>query len=106
VAVTASFWSGRNSPRTRGRLYLGPLDRSVISSGTGDVRFGTTYRQAVNAAMSALRSADSAGLAWGVWSETGGLLSYPIDGGWTDDAFDTQRRRGVKAAARTSWVSI
>lgn len=37
---------------------------------------------------------------WRIWSPTNNN-SVLIDNGWVDNAWDTQRRRGVEATART-----
>jgi hypothetical protein len=41
----------------------------------------------------------TAGLSHAVWSSADDT-AYPVIGAWMDNAFDTQRRRGVDATAR------
>jgi hypothetical protein len=40
--------------------------------------------------------------SWGVWSKVDGVVR-PIVGGWIDDDFDVQRRRGTDAQGRVVW---
>jgi hypothetical protein len=40
---------------------------------------------------------------WSVWSEANQTAS-PVRDGWVDDAWDTQRRRGLDSSARTTFV--
>jgi hypothetical protein len=42
------------------------------------------------------------GYDWCVYSPTSNML-FPISQIWVDDAWDTQRRRGVKATTRTTY---
>jgi hypothetical protein len=108
VALVASFYSTRNLPRRRGRVYIGPFGTSVLAtpaSGTGIVRPDLPIRNALLGAMSGLRAdATAAGLRWCVLSQADAAL-YDITDGWVDDAFDTQRRRGEDALSRLVWSS-
>jgi hypothetical protein len=54
--------------------------------------------------LSASIEAISALCHWVVWSEADQDAGSVFDG-WIDNAFDTQRRRGVQASSRTTWVA-
>lgn len=91
----------RPRARDRGRIYLGPLHfgLGVFDATQGEVRVSTTARTDIKNSAVTLR--DSANSAWGVWSRANGVIE-PVSAVWVDDAFDVQRRRGVKASARTA----
>jgi hypothetical protein len=96
----------RPKARRRGRLYVGPLVRGacvdappyLLNHATSG-SFGHTLRAAAVKLMD--DSTANAG-PWSVWSRADSILR-PVVGGWTDDAPDTQRRRGTEAAARVVW---
>lgn len=108
VAMCLSFQgariSGENQARRRGRIYLGPLSPTTGDGATG--RPTTTFRTDCLAAMDTL--ADDAladpTYAWVVWSEAAGSGTV-VTNGWVDNAFDTQRRRGLDPTVRTSWTT-
>jgi hypothetical protein len=81
-------------------VFLGPLSDSanLISRTGGDVRPSLFVRDGL--ARSAQRLRDRTGPA--IWStfSTVDRVGTPVAGGWIDDAYDTQRRRGTKALQR------
>lgn len=89
--------------RRRGRIYIGPLCGAALQAATDSApsRVSGALVNALNA--SAVVLVDS-GLGWCVYSPTADTWSV-IVAGWTDNAFDTQRRRGADATARTLWNS-
>lgn len=95
----------RPRARTRGRIYLGPLSTAILT----ETRDATTHREAVNAQLrtdlagAAARLRDRTASQWAVWSRTTIGACFPVVGGWVDDAFDVQRRRGEAAIARTTF---
>lgn len=97
--------STRPRARLRGRIYLGPLGNNTNVS----ARDATTKREnilsafRVDATLAAARLRDRTASQWGIWSRTTIGLVTPVTGGWMDDAFDVQRRRGEKALLRTSF---
>jgi hypothetical protein len=112
VAVTFSFHADRtgasehagSGPRTaerrRGRVYVGPL--SIHAGIASTVTGGTVVNDAL---ITCLQHCGERLLAltdgpWSVWSRKDTLVR-PVVGGFIDNAFDTQRRRGEKANART-----
>jgi hypothetical protein len=113
VALCASFWGVSNTPRRRGRVYLGPFGNHALANGTNGRAIPTiVLRQSVAASFARLinKSANTQNLA--VWSRgrytvnkvpqppVEGMLTIVTDG-WVDDAWDTQRRRGQAASLRT-----
>lgn len=95
----------RPANRARGRIYLGPLDASALTmdASSGDSRPSAAYTALVRAA--AKQFLGNATLAhnwvWAVWSRKGATLN-PVNQVSTDDAADTQRRRGIRPTARTT----
>jgi len=90
------------TPRKRGRVYIGPLNTNALASGqTSDARVDGGFRDVLCAAASRLVES-LLPLTLIVWSPTSGL-QIPVVGGWVDDAFDIQRRRGMDATTRTTW---
>lgn len=106
VALCSSFQgtpaSGLVQARRRGRVYIGPLATAAVDAATG--RPAAAFLSALSVATDTLAesAAASTEYSWVVFSPTGGLLTT-ITNGWVDNAFDTQRRRGLAATARTTW---
>lgn len=102
----------RPKARRRGRLYLGPLT-SQASTGTTPSRPNSSFRSLVNLQATTLHLEIPAGsldlLRWAVLSPSRSTdaLEDPqadeVTGGWVDDAWDTQRRRGVDRTVRNHW---
>lgn len=90
--------------RNRGRIYLGPISSAVSTAAANDTvppRPGGGARTIICAAASRLITESAAADAeWATFSRVG-WLSHTVVGGWVDDAFDTQRRRGVETTTRT-----
>jgi hypothetical protein len=110
VAVCCSYYadseSGDNEARRRGRVFLGPLAAVSATQGLDDARVNPAFAQVI--AKAATRLANSTG--WCIYSPTtdneGATLdesAYLVSGGWVDNAFDTQRRRGMRATSRVMW---
>jgi hypothetical protein len=101
VALVGSFYAGVNQPRKRGRHYLGPLSAGLSDGGADprpaeNIRVGIAdrYRNVANT---------SQNVTWVQVSQVAGVASV-VTNGWVDNAFDTQRRRGVKTSARSIWA--
>lgn len=107
VAICASYKASDGSiplARRRGRVYLGPLNTTVLNV-TGDYPAPSTpFTNQVAWASKQLATASAAlGAPWAVWSRAQ-AGAYGIDAGWVDNEFDTQRRRGVEATSRKTWA--
>jgi hypothetical protein len=105
VAAVASFYATRNLPRRRGRIYFGPLGGTTqLATATGNIILQPALINALVESSRRLRAAAPAqGLNWSVLSQVDGVMR-PVTAGWVDNAWDTQRRRGETASARTVWA--
>lgn len=105
VACVLSLRSTENDARARGRLYIGPLHQACADTGTAnDSRPILGFRTALKGA--AERLADNAvlaGISWQILSRSDGDTKEVV-GGFIDDAWDTQRRRGVTPTSRLGWL--
>lgn len=92
--------SGTPAARRRGRLYIGPLQNSVLTNG----RPTSSLIDRLGRAGSVLRTGTglTGGFVWGVRSDVNGN-TVAIANLYVDNAFDTQRRRGERATARTTF---
>jgi len=108
VALCLSFQGDRVSgipqARLRGRVFLGPLGRAALgAAGLGDRPVAAARTAWANAGDGLLAaSAAATNWEWGVFSQDYNIFT-PITNGWVDDAFDTQRRRGLRPINRTVW---
>jgi hypothetical protein len=103
VALCASFYSDRNVKRKRGRVYIGPFHTGALQTEGGDGRPTNALRLNLVEAIAwlALSSTDTPLM---VLSRVDGVARQ-VSGGWVDNAFDTQRRRGIKASMRETFGS-
>lgn len=105
----AAVSSGEAAARFRGRTFVGPLSATNALGPSGIARPDATFLTSVVNAGKALVAAGAASVVYDfvVYSPTrpgapgSGAKAAVITGGWVDNAFDTQRRRGEKATART-----
>lgn len=109
VAVCISFQaqktSGLSQARRRGRLFIGPLNQTCIAAAAearphADVI--TIFRSAASSL--AVASAASTAWTWGVHSEKFGSFA-PVHDVWVDNAFDTQRRRGLRPTVKNTQLA-
>jgi hypothetical protein len=92
----------RPRARDRGRIYFGPLGGSTmtIDASTNETRVNAAVRTTLSAAAARLMAHTD--VTWQLWSRKKATI-FPVVGGWVDDAFDVQRRRGNLSLARTSY---
>lgn len=88
--------------RRRGRIFHGPLSNAAVTTADGRARLAPAYQ--INLVQAGEALMNDAGLAadsvdWCVYSRVDGL-ARPVTGGWVDNSFDTQRRRGIAATTR------
>jgi hypothetical protein len=105
VALCLSLKSDHNGPRGMGRVYLGPWHSGAITNVTdfGEARPHPDLQTSMGLAAGALKTAAlNAVLPWSVLSRADDT-TYPIVKGWVDNAWDTQRSRGMKASGRVLW---
>jgi len=106
VALCLSF-QGERSPgfpqrRRRGRIYFGPLQAGTTSGGRPAAAMVTAMNTAIEALQVALLT-NSNPATLSVWSPSD-AIAVPVTDGWIDDAWDTQRRRGLARTVRTTWT--
>jgi hypothetical protein len=103
VALVSSFYAGTNTPRKRGRHYLGPLSAGV-SDGAASPRPASNILAAIaDRAKNVAQTTQN--VTWVQVSQAASMASV-VTNGWVDNAFDTQRRRGNPPSARTTWVGF
>lgn len=107
VAICSSYRaaaeSGTNPRRRRGRIFIGPLNANASTQSPNiAARPSSDAISTIAEASLRLAEASTLGAAWVVWSRKNDSGSI-IHSGYVDNAFDTQRRRGVEANSRGNW---
>lgn len=100
LSYQAAPVAGQSQARRRGRVFLGPITEGQNDGGRpSQILCDNVMASAVD-----LLAAANASTTWQwiVWSRAS-AAGYDVVGGWTDDAWDTQRRRGVSATERYPW---
>lgn len=104
TALCMSFRGAGQTPRDRGRIFLGPFSSSNQSE-----RPTTSVRSTCLALASRLADIGGTNVDWSVFSPTTyavegnyGAAFKPVKFAWVDDAWDTQRSRGLPPLARTT----
>jgi len=94
--------SGSPAARRRGRVYLGPWNDAALDP-TGKI--AGALLTAIDGAATALLASGTT--EWAIYSRTDLPVVTDLDegvtvvGGWIDNAWDTQRRRGEAPTSRT-----
>lgn len=103
ISYQTTRQSGQSQARRRGRLYMGPLKGAAVNTSTGfpETAMLTAFGSAIQNLLDASQAA--ATWAWAVYSRTNNVAIEVTDA-WIDNAFDIQRRRGVAATSRTTYV--
>ena len=103
VALCLSYYAGRNGPRRRGRLYIGPFQpASAGMYAPGGSQLSVTL--GVGTVLAALEAHKpdpfpNNALDWVLYSRKDDA-TYKVTNTWVDNEWDTQRRRGTKPTAR------
>lgn len=99
TGVPVESGTTRPASRRHGRVYLGPLNLTMATTDgtTGETTMPVGNITTIAAAAHSLMT-DTTQL-WYVWSKRNAAL-HLVSGGWVDNGFDTQRRRGVAASVR------
>jgi hypothetical protein len=100
IACCLSYYSGRNSPRYRGRIYV-PIVAALPGNVTLGVRPSTLARDNVAALVPLLTGLGGTNVDWVVYSRVDDT-ARPVTNWWVDDEWDVQRRRGLRSTARTA----
>lgn len=94
--------SGIPQARRRGRVFIGTIAAATMTNGRPNLLTRTLLVDSVNGLKDGLLLAPlPASLC--VWSKIDSQ-AVAVNNVWVDDAYDTQRRRGPKATARTTLV--
>lgn len=99
AAVCLSLVASQNTARNRGRIFIGPLGTGAGTVNANGFRPHPGFCQSILGSYA--RLAGKAEHTPCVYSPTDNQMK-PLTGAWVDDAFDTQRRRGLDATTR--WV--
>lgn len=104
LSFQAETVSGLNQKRRRNRVYLGPTNE-VANEPSG--RPATLMLTDLQAAAQALlnSSGTNPDWAWTVYSTFTPTSVVPVQNGWIDDEWDTQRRRGRKPTVRVVFTA-
>lgn len=107
VCVVSSFEadqvSGVNQASRRGRVFMGPMNAaSKATDGRLDDAFRTAMAQAFNDFSDKQDTAGVSGWTWVVYSRKLDTMAQ-VKMGHVDNAFDTQRKRGVASTVRSVW---
>lgn len=106
VACVLSFQGAREAgeiqARRRGRVYIGPLGNNGNTNGRPNATLIADIQGLATDIVSGLQALTPSPPHWSVWSTVDQDVTDVVDG-WVDNAFDTQRRRGVEVTARTTF---
>ncbi len=96
VALCLSFYAGRNIPRRRGRLYIGPFFAGEMAG-----RPSLTQQNRLIAIGNGLAALGGVDVAWVIYSPTDNTYRA-VTNTWVDNAWDTQRSRGIAPTGRVT----
>lgn len=107
VSLVMSFQgtrqAGFSQKRRRGRIYFGPIRATGAAAGRPTSSLITALATAGATFKSNVEAITGGAHFWAVWSNVD-QEAVQINNGWVDNAFDTQRRRGVQSTSRTTFV--
>lgn len=102
VALCASFRaayvSGQPPARRRGRIYVGPFAPGAATT-TGDRPHANLMDRCMLGMQELYALTDAEAVDWCVYSTVDNIARV-VTTVWVDNAFDTQRRRGLNATSR------
>jgi hypothetical protein len=98
VALCLSYYGVSNTKRNRGRIFIGPL--TVAGSNTNS-RPVAALQTALLDLADRLSDIGTEQVDWQIVSRVAGTRQR-IQQVWVDNAFDTQRRRGLQPTARVT----
>lgn len=103
VAIVVSFHGDAPvTPRTRGRIFLGPLNTFALDGGSTSTPATVDMLRRLILTEASERLANHPDMAWAVYSPTA-LTLTEVTGGFVDSAYDTMRKRGPVASTRSIW---
>lgn len=93
--------AGQAMARRRGRMFIGPLNQSTWGDDRPAAGMLTVISDATKDLAVDINAIENHRL--GIWSTVN--QSWAVcAGGFVDNAWDTQRRRGIQPTARTNWT--
>jgi hypothetical protein len=98
IALCLSFFSERNIPRRRGRLYI-PL--AFVNSAAATLRPSAGQISAVAGFAPIFENLGGADVDWCVFSRVDNA-AYPVTNWYVDDEWDVIRSRGLRGTTRTT----
>jgi len=96
TAICLSYFAGQNRPRYRGRLYI---SNALIGQAAGGARPSAPAMQKVADLVQPLVDLGGADVQWVVYSRVDDAARQ-VTNWWVDNAWDTQRSRGLRATSR------
>lgn len=114
-SFAAAMESGVPAARRRGRVYLGPINDTQVAVVGSHLRPASDLLAVVASAAGDMQNGYNTGapadssIRWAIYSpKTDSVASIDdafndVVGGWVDNEFDTQRRRGPAATSRTTF---
>lgn len=101
VALCLSYYSGRNLPTKRGRIYFGPLVQDSSGHNSLHVSRPTPAFQQdlVSAGLRLINESAAAACPWLIYSRKL-ASSETVTNVWVDSEWDVQRRRGERSDLR------
>jgi hypothetical protein len=109
VALTVTLKGNPpDTARRRGRIYVGPLITGAMLDATASIpaRPAAIFITDLVKAASRLTTATALALRWSIRSSMPEENYVVINGGYIDNAFDTQRRRGPDPSLRTLFTTL
>lgn len=111
VAICISFRGELpNTARRRGRIYVGPLNINALNQSLSidqatrpNATCLNAFRDTANGLMEEIATL---GWQWVIRSTVPSTNYVPVVAGWVNNAFDTQRRRGVVPTSRVIWPNV
>ena len=105
LSYRAEYASGQPAARRRGRLYIGPFrgDLSEADAASAIRPNAAIINQLRGCGRRLIQKNDD--VTWVVYSPTS-ESSHLVIGGWVDNSWDTQRRRGPGFTVRSLWDGI
>lgn len=97
VALCLSFYATNNVPRRRGRLYIGPFDKTLCAN----ERPTTALMNRLGTMAGGLANLGGVDVDWMQYSPTLNLANK-VTNWWVDNEWDTVRSRGLRGTTRNS----
>nr|CRY96786.1 hypothetical protein [uncultured prokaryote] len=102
LSYRATYLSGVSRARQRGRNYIGPFQINANTNGRPTTQIRASIRGGYQRMVTMLDAIDA---VWVVRSEVSNT-NHTVAALWTDNAWDTQRRRGVAPTDRQNEVVV